>query len=730
MSRRKSNSTQPSLFPFLAVLVSTMGALIFLLLVISRQVQLQRNQEAARAHEEANVEPELPPLELPPLPPVPELKQYPEVAPLPPLALAPVSEETLPPVPPIHDPTAKLNRQKQDLERKLAEVEASLSRPLGEKERLVELESEKKRIQLRVTKLEEELTQRAIALADAEVDLKRLENELLRRRNNSQRVSNKYSIVPYEGEFGTKKRPIFLECVEQRIVLQPEGVALVAGQLGDPGYAGNALALVVEALMHEIRSDGGQGEPYPLFVVRPGGVEAFQAAWHALGAMDLPFGFELVDSDIELDYPEPNAAIREAAIRILKDSTGFAIVWNDGYGWQPHGRSTGLIPGDGANAPGDDPIAKYSSLFGGGPLAGGGPNSDGGPHSGDGPLTDDGLHPRGGPHTGDGPFARLGSANGSTGLGVNGVSRGVQGGDAPGESSLIGEGSAARTGAERAGQPGTPNGINQSAEDDHPFAFTGDAASASPDAPSNLRSLSEGQAGGIANRDEFARGVASRLGLGSDTAKSLRDAGAAQLAPLSSGATPTDDSAPGPFGQAGGSPSSSSSQAGSMDYAALAVPLPAGGSSSATDNGMSQGELGGGMSQAASGQKVVDSKASKAGMIRFLARPVRREIPVEIQAESVTMFIGQQPRSIHWDTNVDRTAREILIHASQAVREWGPAPERCRWEPVLSFHVRPDGLQSYYQLRFSLLPSGIEVNRKLIDWNDMVHESQLLRGDW
>lgn len=96
--RRKSTSTQPSLFPFLAVLVSTMGALIFLLLVISRQAQMQRAQQLAQM-EAANEEMELPPLELPPLPSLPELEEYPSVEPLEPFALQPLPERELPPIP-------------------------------------------------------------------------------------------------------------------------------------------------------------------------------------------------------------------------------------------------------------------------------------------------------------------------------------------------------------------------------------------------------------------------------------------------------------------------------------------------------------------------------------------------------------------------------------------------------------------------------------------------------
>ena len=57
------------------------------------------------------------------------------------------------------------------------------------------------------------------------------------------REAAKYSVVPYEGRHATERRPIYIECRDNSIVLQPEGIELLISKtlLGSPG-PGNPLA--------------------------------------------------------------------------------------------------------------------------------------------------------------------------------------------------------------------------------------------------------------------------------------------------------------------------------------------------------------------------------------------------------------------------------------------------------------------------------------------------------
>ncbi len=52
----------------------------------------------------------------------------------------------------------------------------------------------------------------------------------------------KYSVVPYEGPFRTNRRPIYLECRQDGIVLQPEGIVFSDADFQGPMGPGNPLA--------------------------------------------------------------------------------------------------------------------------------------------------------------------------------------------------------------------------------------------------------------------------------------------------------------------------------------------------------------------------------------------------------------------------------------------------------------------------------------------------------
>ena len=61
-----------------------------------------------------------------------------------------------------------------------------------------------------------------------------------------------------------------------------------------------------------------QGEPYPLLLVRPGGVGAFYAARLAMKSWASDFGYELVGEDWELSYPPPDPELARAANEALE----------------------------------------------------------------------------------------------------------------------------------------------------------------------------------------------------------------------------------------------------------------------------------------------------------------------------------------------------------------------------------------------------------------------------
>ena len=88
-----------------------------------------------------------------------------------------------------------------------------------------------------------------------------------------------YAVVPYHGPNETHRRPIYIECREDSVILQPEGIQFGAGDFEGPRGPGNPLAAAVRAVREAWQRQGvdfaRSGEPYPLLLVRPQGIKAY-----------------------------------------------------------------------------------------------------------------------------------------------------------------------------------------------------------------------------------------------------------------------------------------------------------------------------------------------------------------------------------------------------------------------------------------------------------------------
>lgn len=62
------------------------------------------------------------------------------------------------------------------------------------------------------------------------------------------------------------------------------------------------------------------GEPYPLLIVRPNGTIAYNYAREALKAWDDEFGYELIDAEMQLAYPDQDAALRDLLQRTVQQA--------------------------------------------------------------------------------------------------------------------------------------------------------------------------------------------------------------------------------------------------------------------------------------------------------------------------------------------------------------------------------------------------------------------------
>lgn len=159
-----------------------------------------------------------------------------------------------------------------------------------------------------------------IAALDAEIERLETETQALREKNADAKRS--YAILPYQGQKGVFRRPIYVECNERGVFLQPEGVPFRSSDFLLARYPGNPFDSGLRAAARrfveqggETTADGDRVAPYPLLIIRPGGADRYYAAVAALASWGSDFGYEFIDDDQEIAYPEPDpvlaAAVRE-----------------------------------------------------------------------------------------------------------------------------------------------------------------------------------------------------------------------------------------------------------------------------------------------------------------------------------------------------------------------------------------------------------------------------------
>lgn len=285
---RAGGEASISLFPFLAVLLCTMGALIVILVVIARQAHLQAEQIPVVAEKSQALK---------------DLETAREMA---------------------RWRIAELKVSRNKTEAQLTEARLKLSgiedhaRQLREKlsqlkTAFAQLESSKDGLQQR-SQQESELARLRSQIEDAK---RRLADA---QQNAKKRTS--YAVIPYEGPNGTHRRPIYLECRHDGVVLQPEGLVFGEADFDGPLGPGNPLDAALRAYREyllerkQLASDGSN-EPYPLLLVRPNGIGAYYQAQAAMKSWKTEFGYELIGEDWNLEFQPPDPALANKAKQVV-----------------------------------------------------------------------------------------------------------------------------------------------------------------------------------------------------------------------------------------------------------------------------------------------------------------------------------------------------------------------------------------------------------------------------
>jgi hypothetical protein len=300
--RRRSATTSVSLFPFLAVLLCAMGALILLLVVLTTQIREDVIKAAiALKSPPANVISA--PVTVPP-----KIERVVVTIPAP------------PPAPPPLDPNVALRSQLQALEaeRVLAEQELETLRAAAAqsqtalaaaRQRLdakrLDLQASQARIAARTNEIRQRETKKEELLEAIQIAQGSLKSAL----QAADAAEPKVVIVPYDGRLGTARRPILVECTADAIRFLPEDVALSAGDLEgflpdfNPLLSG---AVVLRRYWSEV--DGSEApKPYVLLLVHEDGVAAYYAARSLLRSLGGETGYELVTEDLKLAFPPVDA---------------------------------------------------------------------------------------------------------------------------------------------------------------------------------------------------------------------------------------------------------------------------------------------------------------------------------------------------------------------------------------------------------------------------------------
>jgi hypothetical protein len=656
MSRvRPSDGPTISLFPFLAVLLCTMGALLVLLVLFSRSAQ-----HGGAAEAEADIA---------------ELE---------------LAKENL---------AWRLEQLKGVRDRTADDLAKARLQLAGTEEHTRELTDELERLE----KLHAELAAGA-GSKQADADLAALEAKLKSARESLDKTRAEmatkpaaYAVVPYVGSNGTHRRPLYIECCIDGVFLQPEGIRLNPSDFEGPPGPGNPLASALRAAREHIAkttpSNGDPAaQPYPLLLVRPSGVMAYYVAREAIQSWGSDFGYQLVDEDWTLQFPPRDPTLAEVEKRAIEESRR-RLEWlaqvrpaRPARPVQQYRAATtrgGVVEEGGPSVLGDTSRFNWTSQqaeagagngtggFGGGAPAGTGTAAGGVPVGRGRPLAAGGeAGDEGGDGQAAGDVILGGGGNGSLAAGGSGAGGAGMAGRAGGADGPPGSG-AGPGGPAAAGGDRQAGGERNAGGDRYAGAsrFAGGRGAAAGDAAGGT--ATEGAASGGAAAGGTAAAASSGNGSAADGSATASAAGGGGQGMSGGPAMPglmQSGGAAGASGASGASASASMAQARGKNWASLATqdrPIP-------------------------------------------LTRPIRLECALD-----EFRLLDDAGRRVQVKIPVGGDTAEAIDPLVQAIHKrvagWGIAGERMYWKPQLVLSATPDGQSRRDDLERLLADSGIDT---------------------
>lgn len=718
---RTQDGNSVSLFPFLAVLMCAMGALILLLLVITRRVRQQAiaravsvRQPAGDARESVSVPPDAGSAVVPTLPELDDVVTAPAATDR---IMADWNRR-------VEQADARLRAELKSLRKTLAELSAkqqALTAELTAGQKKLDQTRAKLRSVLQAsaglkrksdaesqarTRLETEIREQVAALDGLRRKLKAL-------KLKQAQASSKFSIIPFDGRTGTTRRPIFVECTKDALRILPEGVEIQARQIAGFTVYHNPLIAGVRSLMQywisRRRPGSGEPSPYVLLLVRPGGSVAYYAARKMLRNLGEPIGYELIEDDWELKLPDtdPRAkTVCEAAVKRVLES-------------RP--ASAGSLYARGHNGTGAGGLgsgtAKRGSVTGRQMRF----NRATGRFETIEPDDEPSLGPFG---------AALAGRNNGTG------SRGIGDGRGPGGSGTAQpKGKSPTASPEKIAQGTHGTGFRKTPPEGTRWSNSGTASNSANQAKSSdpkrpgsattgsvprtrlgnrwMTKQPNGQPGG--HPDGTAEGTPQNRGGGKTGRESIED----KLWPLKRGnAEEPRNSVNGKrFDGATADNSGTGSQTSSANPGALPTGpnggQTAGGTKRQPPNAQTQRGSGfspfgvqrGGSSSAHSGMR----SRRRWGLFNPGAT-IGFEKEIQVWATSERLFVGRQRIRVGNGETKEQLLQNVVVAIAREVRAWGKPPDSFYWVPRVRFIISPGGNRHYGRLRSSLHKLGLQTS--------------------
>src|SRR5262249_47794859 len=109
---------------------------------------------------------------------------------------------------------------------------------------------------------------------------------------------------------GDNRKPIYLECAATGLTFHPDRLTVTSGSLGREQLR----AEVEKRIARYGTTPSEEGKPkknaYLLLLLRPEGITTYYDVQSALQGFDVDFGYEFIDSDWVLDFPEDGPDFR------------------------------------------------------------------------------------------------------------------------------------------------------------------------------------------------------------------------------------------------------------------------------------------------------------------------------------------------------------------------------------------------------------------------------------